>query len=371
MRRRTFLTLTVLASLSASLGLLTALIRKEPSEEWKFKISEVASDLEVPWSIAPLGGGRYLVTERPGRLVLISPSGKKLVASFDVANVGEAGLLGLALHPEFPKKSWVYLYASYFAEGGHIRNRVIRGRLDGSTFKLKEVKTLIDGIPGAYIHNGGRIRFGPDGMLYITTGDAADPRLAQDLSSLAGKILRVDEEGRPPADNPFPNSPIWSYGHRNPQGIDWHRASGVMVATEHGPVGHDEVNIILKGGNYGWPFATGKAGRGEFVDPVIDTGSETWAPSGASFVHGDMFPGLRGWLLIACLRGSMLAAVNFGDNMEVRKISTFFKNVFGRLRDVVIDDDGGILISTSNRDGRGSPRAGDDKILKIVSEQHT
>ncbi|MEM4422692.1 PQQ-dependent sugar dehydrogenase [Pyrobaculum sp.] len=366
MHRRKLLTMALLAGLGLAIGRVINLLRKEGVDAVEFKTSIVASDLEVPWSITPLGGRRYLVTERPGRLVLISPSGKKLVASFDVASVGEAGLLGLALHPDFPKKTWVYLYASYFDSAGQIKNKLIKGRLDPLTFRLSEVKTLIEDIPGAYIHNGGRIRFGPDGMLYITTGDAAKPLLSQDLSSLGGKILRVDDDGKPPPDNPFLNSPIWSYGHRNPQGIDWHPDSGVMVATEHGPVGHDEVNVIVKGGNYGWPLAVGKADRGEFIDPIIESGGDTWAPSGASFVHGDAFPELRSWLLIACLRGSMILGVEFVNQMKVFGIHMFFKNVFGRLRDVVIDEDGGILISTSNRDGRGNPRDGDDKILKIV-----
>lgn len=317
------------------------------------EVEVVAEGLEVPWSIALLDDG-LLVSERVGRLLMIRGGGKRLVKEFEVAAVGEAGLLGIALHPDRLSRPRLYLYMSYF-RNGEIMNRVIAGRFDASRLTLTSIETIIDGIPGAAIHDGGRIRFGPDGMLYITTGDAAQPSLSQDLNSLAGKILRVEDDGSIPSDNPFPGSPIYSYGHRNPQGIDWHR-SGALLSSEHGPIGHDEVNLILPGENYGWPLATGTLGGENGRRPLIDFGPVSVAPSGASFL-GDHF-------LIACLRGERLIRLRF-DGESVGDVESLFVGEFGRLRDVVPAPDGGVLVATSNRDGRGRPKPGDDKILRI------
>ncbi len=313
----------------------------------------VAEGLEAPWSIATLDDG-LIVSERPGRILIIRGGGKRLIKEFDVAAVGEAGLLGIALHPEYNSRPKLYLYISYFKDG-RIMNKVVSGRLDIEKLRLTSFEDIIDGIPGAAIHDGGRIRFGPDGMLYITTGDAAQPSISQDLGSLAGKILRVEDDGSIPSDNPFPGSPIYSYGHRNPQGIDWHR-SGALLSSEHGPVGHDEVNLILPGENYGWPHTTGTV-NGDFGRrPLIDFGPVSVAPSGSSFL-GDHF-------LIACLRGERIIRLRF-DGEKVGDVVSLFVGEFGRLRDVVPEPSGGVLVATSNRDGRGRPRPGDDKILRI------
>lgn len=337
MRRRALLAVPAALALLAAAVLLTR-------EDRRPEMEVVASGLEVPWSIAPLGDGRYLVSERPGRIRLVGRGAARVVAELEVAHVGEGGLLGIALHPEFPSRRRLYAYHTY-GRGGQLHNRVVALELDGE-LRAVSTRVVLDGIPGAPIHDGGRIRFGPDGRLYVTTGDAARPPLAQDLSSLAGKILRLEDDGSVPRDNPFPGSPIYSYGHRNPQGIAWHPATGRLYASEHGPVGRDEINVIVPGGNYGWPSAE------EYVEPLIDTGAETWAPSGIDFAPD-------GRLLVACLRGEMLVEVEEGG------VKRLLRGALGRLRDVVVEGDHALL-ATSNRDGRGRPREEDDKVVRIA-----
>ncbi|HWQ16330.1 MAG TPA: PQQ-dependent sugar dehydrogenase [Sulfolobales archaeon] len=325
----------------------------------------LVSNLQVPWSIVPVGSGVYFVSERVGRISVIVGNTVKEVVSMEVASVGEAGLLGLAIHPEFPSKPCVYAYMSY-QDSGNIYNRVVRIRVDTNTWRALSIQTILDRIPGSYIHDGGRIRFGPDQKLYITTGDASTGSLAQRLDSLAGKILRVEDDGSVPKDNPFYPSPIYSYGHRNPQGIDWHPSQGFMVASEHGSVAHDEINVIIPGGNYGWPYHAGVGGDNRFIDPVVESGTATWAPSGVSFIKGDLFKQFQDDLLVTCLRGERLLRIRFLDTKRAYVAEELFIGVFGRLRDVVIDDDGSILISTSNRDGRGLPSAEDDRIVRLT-----
>ena len=368
--RRAFIKLS-LAAIAAGVILyellpLIARRRDDSIEEPLFEEDIVATGLEVPWSISVLDDNSLLVTERPGRVVRILENGtKSVVAKLEVANIGEAGLLGIALHPDFPGDRRVYLYVTQEKEGKLV-NRVMYGKLSPEYSSIDGFKVIVDNIPGARIHDGGRIRFGPDSLLYITTGDAARPELSQDLSSLAGKILRVSPDGESPGDNPFYPSPIYSYGHRNPQGIDWHPQTGRMYSSEHGPVGRDEFNEIVPGGNYGWPYMAGKRGekRPGLIEPVIDFGDESIAPSGASFaVRGPK--ALKDSLLIACLRARMLVKVDFDNDGNVTGYSTLLENRYGRLRDVVPHPDGGILVSTSNRDGRGDPRIGDDKIIRL------
>jgi glucose/arabinose dehydrogenase len=333
-----------------------------------YDIINVVTNLDTPWSLAFSKNGILFFTERPGYVkafynnTLINLK----VENLNVKEIGEGGLLGIALDPNFPNSPYIYLYYTY--EGEKLWNRVVRYKFENWT--LVDQKILIDKIPAATIHNGGRIKFGPDGKLYITTGDATQRDLAQDINSLAGKILRINPDGSIPEDNPFPNSPIYSYGHRNPQGIDWF--DNLMFSSEHGPSGelgyaHDEINFIIKGANYGWPIVVGISNDKKFKDPILDTGEETWAPSGISFYKGNIYPELKNKLLVATLRGKHLRIIEI-DFKEIKVINHYaiLSNMLGRIRDVVEGPDGYIYIATSNKDGRGIPALDDDRIVKLI-----
>lgn len=307
-----------------------------------------AEGLEVPWEIVFLPDGDILLTERSGRLRRLGR--EPAVFRVDgVRQAGEGGLLGLALHPNFIVNRLLYIYYTAVSDG-NLQNRVERYRLDGEGLSGRRV--ILAGIPGARIHNGGRIAFGPEGYLYITTGDAGNGRLAQDRQSLAGKILRLSDDGSIPAGNPF-NNAVYSYGHRNPQGLAWDDR-GRLWSTEHGPRGFDEINLIEAGGNYGWPRVTGDGSGSGLTPPVIHSGrDETWAPAGMTVLDGHiLFGGLRGEAL-------------FDLNMDNRRLRHHFRGRFGRIRAVAAREDGFIYISTSNRDGRGQVRQGDDRLIRI------
>lgn len=326
-------------------------------------IQIIAQDLQIPWEVAFLPDGRLLLTERPGRVRLIDQNGRlkpEPVATIpDVKHIGEGGLLGMALHPDFSQNNFVYLYYTYSASGNQTLNKVVRYKFDGQT--LTSPVLIVGEIPGAPNHNGGRIKFGPDRFLYITTGDAREPSLAQNTNSLAGKILRVTDEGQPAPGNPFDsaggkpfNNRVWSYGHRNPQGLAWDK-QGRLWETEHGSLAADELNLIEPGKNYGWPVIRGSQKRDGMVSPVLQSGDTTWAPSGMANLDGSLFfAGLRGQALFEAL-------VKDG-NAELKE---HFKGEFGRIRDAVLGPDGFLYILTNNTDGRGTPRPGDDKLIKI------
>ncbi len=286
---------------------------------------------------------------------------------------GEAGLLGLSLDPDFDTNKMVYIYYTYTNSTGQILNRI--SRLTENNGQLGNETVLLDGIRGASIHDGGRLKIGPDGKLYATTGDAGNRQLSLDLSSLNGKILRLNLNGTVPIDNPDPTSPVYSYGHRHPQGLAWDTA-GHLVASEHGPTGvfpnpccNDEINLILPGHNYGWPVVYGTAGDPSFTDPILSTGSATWAPSGMTFYSASKIPEWRGKFLVATLRGRHLRVldIRFTSTPQVVSSTAFFTDAYGRLRDVVQGPDGYVYVATSNRDGRGTANQGDDKILKITA----
>ncbi len=318
----------------------------------------IATGLDTPWAIVTLPDGNIMVTERTGNLVVLDKvSGAKILNMEipDVVSRGEGGLMGLALDPRFKDNGYIYFTAQ--GQNG-ITNRVVR-----YTFKDNELRDpfgIIDGIPAGSNHNGGRIAFGPDGLLYITAGEAGVSTLAQNTKSLGGKILRLNADGTIPKDNPFGNA-VYSYGHRNPQGIAWDKDGGLW-ATEHGrsgvQSGLDEINYIVKGGNYGWPSIEGDKTKDGMITPVINSGpSTTWAPSGLAYKDDHLyFAGLRGQALyeVPIVRPGVLGTV-----------TTHFKGEYGRLRAVTVDSAGSLLVSTSNRDGRGTPSKDDDRILKI------
>ena len=321
------------------------------------QVQTVATGLEAPWEIAFLPDGRALITERPGRVRLLGRDGElrsEPVAEVDVEELGEAGLLGLAVDPEFADNGLVYLYRTT-PDG----NEVARYRLEGE--QLVEQAVVAQGIQAAAIHDGGRIHFGPDGRLYFTTGDAAEDELAQDPESLNGKMLVMEAEaargegGRPE---------VFSLGHRNPQGFDWRPGTDdELVASEHGPEGDDEVNVLREGQNYGWPEAQGED-HGDFEAPAT-VYEEAIAPSGATFVSRPR-SAWSGDFLVAALVGEQIRRLSFDANGAVTRDEGLFEGDFGRLRTVVEGPDGALYAITSNRDGRGSPREGDDRVLRIV-----
>ncbi len=334
---------------------VNAPLKDKPSQ----RIETVANNLEVPWEFVFLPNGDILLTERTGALKIISNGQTLTIAKIpDVKAYGEGGLMGLALHPNFSSNNYIYLYYAYSGESDQTLNRVVLYKFSNNS--LSDRKVLIDNIPGAINHNGGRLKFGPDGFLYITTGDSLNPSLAQDKNSLAGKILRVTDEGKPTPSNPFKNQ-VYSYGHRNPQGLSWDN-QGRLWATEHGQSATDEVNLIVKGKNYGWPLIRGDQTGTSMETPFAQSGQETWAPAGAVFLPAGR-QGTNGSLFFGGLRGQALFELKVGNGSAI--IRKYFLQEFGRIRDVVLGPDGFIYISTSNRDGRGNPRNNDDKILKI------
>ena len=322
-------------------------------------ISTAVQNLQTPWEITFLPDGRLLITERSGSLVLIDADSER-IPIVGVVEQGESGLLGLALHPEFDQNGLLYLYMSYQGAGS-LLNRVVRYQFDGKV--LSDRMVIIDQIPGDVNHDGGRIEFGPDGLLYITTGDASYGPNAQDINSLAGKILRLHDDGTIPADNPFGNA-VYSYGHRNPQGLAWDE-QGQLWSTEHGPSGlgsgYDELNLIEIGGNYGWPDIQGDQTRVGMISPRLQSGgNETWAPGDLEIVDGVAY--------FTGLRGSTLYSVPLND-IRPETLQRHFASEYGRLRALRLGSDGLLYVGTSNRDGRGSIRAGDDKIFRIDPKQ--
>jgi glucose/arabinose dehydrogenase len=305
----------------------------------------VATGLDAPWSIAFTDSGAAVVAERDTATIveLVDGQARPLAQIGGVAHGGEGGLLGLAIGDG-------HLYAAITTADD---NRVLRMPLSGEpgSLVLGEPETVVEGLPAAGNHNGGRLAFGPDGMLYVTTGDAGQPATAQDPASLGGKILRLEPDGAIPADNPFPDSPVYSLGHRNPQGIAW-TADGTLWATEFGQDTWDELNRIEPGENYGWPIVEGSAGDPRFADPM-----QQWPPSEASpsgMAHAD------GRLWIANLRGQSLREV---DPRSPGESTVHWLAEHGRMRDVVETPDGALWVLTNNTDGRGDPREGDDRIL--------
>jgi len=336
-------------------------IEEETITEETPLVSVVAQGFEVPWGLVFLPDGGMLVTERKGTVRFESADGKlqdePVIEITSVKQIGEGGLHGIDLHPDFESNNYVYFYYTYEGDTNSTQNRVVRYKYNNGELRNEEI--IIDAIPGASNHDGGRIKFGPDGFLYITTGDAQNPSLAQNTDSLAGKILRVTDEGSSVSGNPFGNE-IYSYGHRNPQGIAWDD-QGNLWATEHGPSGvwpnccQDELNFVEIGANYGWPDSVGDNTEEGVVAPVLHSGRNIWAPAGLAYLNDKFY--------FAGLRGNALYEVDIANGEP--KLEVYFKNELGRLREVVAGPDGMLYVTTSNRDGRGIPKAGDDKILRI------
>jgi glucose/arabinose dehydrogenase len=312
--------------------------------------ADLATGLSVPWAIAFLPDGNALVTERDSaRLLRVTPGGKVSTVGKvpGVSPSGEGGLLGVAVSPGFARDRWVYLYYSAASD-----NRIVRFQYRGRG--VDGVQTLVKGIPRGAIHNGGRLAFGPDRMLYASTGETGRGGLAQTRSTFAGKILRITPDGDPAPGNPF-GTRVWTYGHRNVQGLAWD-PDGRMFATEFGQDRFDEINRIQKGRNYGWPVVEG-AGNGRFTRPLLTWSTDEASPSGLAYAGGSLWA--------AALRGERLWQVPVSEDGEVGRPKAHFTGRYGRLRAAVAAPDGSLWVITNNRDGRGSPRSGDDRILRI------
>jgi glucose/arabinose dehydrogenase len=323
-------------------------------DEVEVATSDVVTGLEAPWDLVLAGGDRLLVSERDtGRVLDVSDGqGPTEVRSFDVDATGEGGLLGLAVHPEDDTLVYAYLTASR-------DNRVVRFGLGSDD----DAEPVVTGIPKARNHNGGRIAFGPDGMLYVATGDAAQPAWSADPTSLAGKILRVTPDGDVPEDNPEPGSPVYSLGHRNVQGLAWD-VDGRLWATELGPDVDDEINLIGPGDDHGWPEVTGAPGDDRYVDAAFVAQPPDASWSGAAVLRDGAIPQWEGDLFVAALRGQRLWRFDLEDGAIVDHEELLVEE-HGRLRTVLVGPDGALWILTSNLDGRGSPVEGDDRILRL------
>ncbi|MEX0931325.1 MAG: PQQ-dependent sugar dehydrogenase [Candidatus Paceibacterota bacterium] len=317
----------------------------------------ILTNLTVPWDFVFLPDGGLLISERDGTL-LYKDTEQELheISIPETKQTGESGLLGIMLHPDFKENNLLYVYLTTETETGLI-NRVERYRFSNGELTQKEI--ILDRIPGARYHDGGRIAFGPDQMLYIATGDAQNEESAQNPELLSGKILRVTDTGDIPSDNPFGNE-VYSMGHRNPQGITWDDKNRLWI-TEHGRSGvlsgFDEVNLITKGGNYGWPESEGDTVLPNTVKPKAHSGaSATWAPASALYWDGSIFfGGLRGVALFEAVL----------ENETVVEVREHYKSEFGRIRTITLGPDGYFYLSTSNRDGRGPSIATDDRIIRI------
>jgi aldose sugar dehydrogenase len=345
-----------------------------PQGQVNVQVEEVVSGLDVPWGIAFLPNNDMLVTERPGRVRLVQNGELRpeTIATIPVSDRGEGGLLGIAAHPDFANNRFFYVYFTA-DDGGAVVNRVERWQLAEDGLSATRDRTIVDGIPVAQFHNGGRIRFGPDGMLYIGTGDARVPDLSQDVNSLAGKILRVTPEGDVPSDNPFAGNPAYILGIRNTQGFDWVNNSTLWV-SDHGPSGelgrsgHDKVSAAQAGDNMGWPTTYRCESAEGLVTPSI-VWQQALPPGGATIYTGDAIPEWNGSLIIAALGAEQLQRVVIDPaTNQVQQHEVYLQGQQGRLREVIMGPDSELYVTTSNCDGRGSCPPELDKILRITRE---
>jgi glucose/arabinose dehydrogenase len=337
-----------------------------------------ADHLDTPWEMDFTPDGRLLVTQRPGSIMSIKNGNKKTWLKLDsvVEEVGESGLFGITIDPDFDQNGYVYINYTYAASKGPLKlvNKIVRYREYSPSEPPVFDHVLLDDAEGNYLHNMGALEFGPDHMLYVTSGELFIPDLAQDLSVYHGKILRMTRDGDVPADNPFPNSLIYSYGHRNPQGLAFHPETGELWSTEHGPSEEqgccmDEINRILPGRNYGWPVIRGSQEQAGMETPVYHSGdTTTWAPTGGIFITQGEW---KGSLLFTGLRGQALyrAIFNNSDPSKIETVERYYHKTFGRLRNVLEGPDGRIYIAVSNQDGRGDPSSADDLIVAATQQQ--
>lgn len=313
-------------------------------------LTVVASNLNIPWAITKHQDTFY-ITERNGNIVKIENekvTRQQVNIEKRLSDAAEAGLMGFVLSPDFESSKKAYAYYTYEDSTGQF-NRIVTLRLIDDIWREEDV--LVDKIPSGRVHHGGRLKIGPDKKLYATTGDAYESSIAQDLKSLGGKILRINLDGSIPEDNPFPNSYVYSYGHRNPQGLAW-AEDGSLYASEHGNSQNDEINFIVAGKNYGWPVIEGPQKRSGMETPIFTAGNKTtWAPSGMAYHDGKLY--------VATLRGEALKVFNLETGEMYDPITDL-----GRIRDVFIEGET-LYFITNNTDGRGNPQPQDDKLYKV------
>jgi len=369
------LTLVALACGRPSPGRGAGELEISPDTQTTFKVETVVGNLEVVWSIVWTPDGRMIFTERKGRVRVFENGKLREAPLFTVPDVepgGESGLMSVALHPQFASNHFLFLSYAYNGGNGQ-RVRVARYRETPSGFTDRKI--IIEDIPATYLHAGCRLRFGPDGKLYITTGDATQRELAQQLDSLAGKTLRLNDDGTVPGDNPFvgranARPEIWTYGNRNSQGIDFQPGTNLLFETEHGPSGFDgpgggdEVNILERGKNYGWPVIHHRATHEGMESPLLEY-TPACAPGSGMFYRGAAFPQFKNNFFFGCLRGTRIIRVTL-DGRRVVSQENLLEGKYGRIRDIAEGPDGLIYFSTSNRDGRGQPASDDDRILRLV-----
>jgi glucose/arabinose dehydrogenase len=344
----------VTAVLFASLcGGCTSKVRDNPADRFPVApaVTGLASGLAAPWGLAFLPDGSALMSERDTRLIKsVGKNGsvRTVQRVTQADSSGEGGLLGIAVSPGYARDKLVYAYYTTARD-----NRIARFRLGG------DPSPIVTGIPVSGIHNGGRLAFGPDGFLYAGTGDASERGRSQDVASLGGKVLRMTPDGKPAPGNPFPGSVVWSFGHRNVQGLAWD-SRGRLYASEFGQNRHDEVNRILPKHNYGWPTVEGFGGNasgGGFTDPLVTWAPREASPSGVAILHQTLY--------VACLKGERLWRIPIHDDGRLGRPESLLVGKYGRLRHVAVAPDGSLWVLTSNRDGRGHPVAADDRILRL------
>lgn len=343
----------------------------------EFTLRDVATELDTPWEILWGPDGHIWMTERYGRISRVNPESGEVTGLVTLADVYEGngterGLMGMALHPDFENNPYVYIVYNY-RENNNTLVRVSRFTYSDNSIDPSSEFVILEGVQGAQIHDGSRLWIDENNKLFITTGDAGNKSLAQDLSYLNGKTLRYDLDGSIPDDNPFPDSPLWTWGHRNAQGMVVH--NGIMYQSEHGPADNDEVNIIYKGRNYGWPDVHGFCDLPEeeifcqdsnVVEP-ISAWTPTLAVAGIDFYDKALFNGFENSLLMVSLKAGKMTHLKLSeDGMSVLSQEHYFNGSLGRLRDLCISPNGKIYIATSNKDGRGSPAPQDDRIIELT-----
>ena len=356
--------LAIIAAIAASILIITSpsgsIVIPKPttSPTGTEAVQIIATNLQKPWALT-FGDEKIFFTEKVGRLRVIDNNilVNESVADFHVADITDAGLLGITTHPDFVKNHFMYVYYTY-KDGDKLWNKV--QRVTESENKIIDAKVILDKIPGAEFDDGGVIKFGPDKKLYIGTGDATDENAAQDLNSLAGKILRLNDDGSIPNDNPIPNSPVFSYGLRNPQGLTWDN-QGNLYETEEGPTKDDEINIIKKGQNYGWPYQE-CSGSKEYQDAILCY-NVSIEPAGIAYYDSGKLD-LKNSLVLATLRGNVLYQLSVHNNNTTSQ--KIILDGLGRIREVGVGPDGYLYILTGNTDGKGFPDKKDDKLLRIV-----